>query len=111
MLKYVVPLVLFWSFSSKSVSDGYIYKPKEYTKQQKIWQGKIKQKKYTTCRLKKRVKSIATGKQACIYQGGNKTFEMLVESWCPKQYKCIYNPNSDEPNIDKVMESLRSMTK
>jgi hypothetical protein len=25
-------------------ADGYIYKPKEYTKQQKIWQGKTKKK-------------------------------------------------------------------
>ena len=111
MLKYVIPLVLFWSFSSKSVSDGYIYKPKEYTKQQKIWQGKIKQKKYTTCRLKKIVKSQITGQQACIYQGGNKTFEMMIERNCPKQYKCIYNPNGEEPDIDKVMKILRSIAK
>ena len=45
------------------------------------------------------------------YQGGNKTFEMMIERNCPKQYKCIYNPNGEEPDIDKVMESLRSIAK
>jgi len=52
-----------------------------------------------------------TKKQACIYQGGNRTFEMMIEKNCPKQYKCLYNPNGEEPDIDKVMESLRSITK
>lgn len=90
---------------------AYEYKGKDYTRQQKIWQGKIQEKKYTTCRLKKIVKSQITGQQACIYQGGNKTFEMMIERNCPKQYKCIYNPDGEEPDIDKVMESLRSIAK
>jgi len=90
---------------------AYEYKSKDYTRQQKIWQGKIQEKKYTTCRLKKIVKSQITGQQACIYQGGNKTFEMMIERNCPKQYKCYYNPNGEEPDIDKVMESLRSIAK
>ena len=90
---------------------AYEYKSRDYTRQQKIWQGKIEEKKYTTCRLKKIVKSQITGRQACIYQGGNKTFEMMIERNCPKQYKCYYNPNGEEPDIDKVMESLRSIAK
>jgi len=90
---------------------AYEYKSKDYTRQQKIWQGKVQEKKYTTCRLKKRVKSQVTGQQACIYQGGNKTYEMMIERNCPKQYQCIYNPNGEEPDIDKVMESLRSIAK
>jgi len=90
---------------------AYEYKSKDYTRQQKIWQGKVQERKYTTCRLKKRVKSQITGQQACIYQGGNKTYEMMIEKNCPKQYKCIYNPNGEEPDIDKVMESLRSIAK
>ena len=92
-------------------ADSYTYKPKEYTTKQKINQGITPNPKYTTCRLKKRIKSQTTGKQACIYQGGNRTYEMMIESWCPKQYKCIYNPGQDEPSIDKVMESLRSVGK
>ena len=90
---------------------AYEYKSKDYTRQQKIWQGKVQEKKYTTCRLKKIVKSQITGEQACIYQGGNKTFEMMIERNCPKQYKCIHNPNGEEPDIDKVMKSLRSIAK
>jgi len=36
---------------------------------------------------------------------------MMIERNCPKQYKCIYNPNGEEPDIDKVMESLRGIAK
>ena len=91
-------------------ADGKIYNaPKDYTYSQKVWQGKIKEKKYTTCRLKKRITSKYTNKRACIYEGGNKTFTMMIETWCPKKYKCLYDPNGTEPDIDKVMESLRSI--
>jgi len=92
-------------------SWAYEYKPKSYTKQQLLHQGKTKEIKYTTCRLKKRLTSKYTNKKACIYQGGNKTYELMIESFCPKQYKCVYNPNGQEPDIDKVMESLRSIGK
>jgi len=91
-------------------ADGKMYNaPKDYTYKQKVWQGKIKLKKYTTCRLKKRVTSKYTKKKACIYEGGNKTYTMMIEVWCPKKYKCVYDPNGTEPDIDKVMESLRSI--
>ena len=104
-------LLLASVWSNRAKADSYTYAPKPLTKQQLRNQGKLKEKKYTTCRLKKRIKSQLTGKQACIYLGGNKTYEMMVESWCPKQYKCVYNPNGQEPDIDKVMESLRSIGK
>ena len=91
-------------------ADGKMYNaPKDYTYKQKVWQGKITEKKYTTCRLKKRVTSKYTKKKACIYEGGNKTYTMMIEVWCPKKYKCVYDPNGTEPDIDKVMESLRSI--
>jgi hypothetical protein len=92
-------------------ANAYEYKSKSYTKQQLLHQGKTETIKYTTCRLKKRITSKYTKKKACIYQGGNKTYELMIESWCPKQYKCVYNPNGQEPDIDKVMESLRSIGK
>ena len=96
----------------ESRADAKIYNaPKDYTYKQKVWQGKIQEKKYTTCRLKRRVTSKYTDKRACIYQGGNKTYTMMIETWCPKKYKCIYDPNGTEPDIDKVMESLRSIGK
>jgi len=103
-------LLLVSMFTSKSYADGYTYKSKNYTKQQKIHQGKIQKKKYTTCRLKKRIKS-KSGQMACIYIGNNQTYELMIESWCPKQYKCIYNPWGKEPNIDDVIDSLNNATK
>ena len=80
------------------------------TKQQLINQGKIKKPKYTTCRLKKRIKS-KTKQMACVYVGNNQTYEMMIESWCPKKYKCVYNPWGKEPNINDVIDSLNNATK
>ena len=103
-------LLLASLFSSKAYGSDYSYVPKPYTKQQLQNQGKIEKKKYTTCRLKKRIKS-KTGQMACIYIGNNKTYELMIESWCPKQYKCRYNPWGKEPNIDDVIDSLNNATK
>ena len=88
----------------------YQYKPKEYSRQQNQWRNPDT-KKYTTCRLKKRLTSKYTNKKACIYEGGNKTFTMMIETWCPKKYRCVYDPNGSEPDIDNVMDSLRSIGK
>ena len=95
----------------KAFADGKMYNaPKDYTYRQKVWQGKIEPKKYTTCRLKKRLTSKYTNKKACIYEGNNRTYTMMIESWCPKKYKCeIETLNSEMPDIDSVMESLRSI--
>ena len=99
-------------------AKGKIYEPqdpkygtkKQYTKQQKEHRGiNNNKKKYTTCRLKKRIKSRVTGRQACIYVGGNKTYTMMIETWCPVKYRCLYDPNGTMPDIDQVMESLRSI--
>lgn len=115
MNKYVVLLPLTLSMlcvPHASHTDGKMYNaPKDYTYKQKVWQGKVKEKKYTTCRLKKRIKSQITGQQACIYQGGNNTYELMIEKFCPKKFKCVYKPGQKEPNIDDVMESLRSVGK
>lgn len=87
-------------------------KPSEnYTDRQKILKGLKDKKIYTTCRLKKRVKSRHTGRQACIYQGGNKTFTLMYEENCPSQYRCLYNPGSKEPNIDDIIDSLNTVGK
>ena len=96
-----------------------IYTPKDpkygistpYTQQQKERLGLIPKKKYTTCRLMKRVKSRHTGQQACIYRGGNKTFTLMYEDNCPSQYKCVYNPGGVEPNIDDIIDSLNQIKK
>lgn len=109
------------SNSEITIAGGKIYQPKEnkryygqrnkLTRDQKIRQGITKAKKYTTCRIKKRIKSKITGRQACIYEGGNKTFELMYEDNCPAQYKCVYNPWNKEPSIDDVVDSLNSIKK
>ena len=87
-------------------------KPSEnWTQDQKYRKGLIERKKYTTCRLKKRVRSKYTGRQACIYQGGNKTYELMYEDNCPKQYQCVNDPGGIEPNIDDIIDSLNNSTK
>jgi len=85
---------------------------KDYTRQQKIHQGKITEPKYTRCLRKKMV--TYKGGLACIYQGAGRTFEIEFTDksiGCPRQYQCIYNPNSKEPNIDEVMKSLQDAVK
>ena len=92
--------------------DKKIYgSPRAYTRQQQIQQGTRVEKKFTTCRLMKTLKSRTTGQQACIYRGGNKTYELMYENNCPKQYKCVYNPGQVEPNIDDVITSLNQIKK
>ena len=91
---------------------AYEYKSKQLTRQQRINNGTVKPPILTTCRLKKQ--KVYKDKMACIYQGANKTFELEfadIRIGCPKQYKCVLNPNGKEPSIDKVMESLRSIAK
>ena len=83
----------------------------DYNTRQKIQRGMIVEQKYTTCRLKRRLTSKHTGLQACIYQGGNKTFTLMYEKNCPRQYKCKYNPGGVEPNIDDIIDSLNNIKK
>jgi len=97
---------------NKARADVYKYTPKDYTRQQKIHQGKIILPVMTTCRLKKR--KVYKDKLACIYQGAQKTFTLDftdIANGCPRKYKCVLDPNGKEPSIDSVMESLRSIAK
>ena len=100
-------------FGVKAFAKGKIYNaPKDYTRNQKLNNGTIKPPKMTICRLKKQ--QVFKDKMACIYQGANATFELEftdIRVGCPKQYRCVFNPNGEEPSIDKVMESLRSIAK
>jgi tetrahydromethanopterin S-methyltransferase subunit G len=101
----VMLLALASVFSSKAYG-------KELTYQQKVNQGIIKEPKYTMCLRKKMI--AYKGGLACIYQGAGKTFEIEftdVQTSCPRKYKCVYNPNGTEPNIDDVMKSLRDIAK
>ena len=96
----------------KAYADTYEYTPKDYTRQQKIHQGKIILPIMTTCRLMKQ--KVFKDKMACIYVGAQKTYEMEftdISIGCPRKYKCKLNPNGKEPNIDQIMDSLRSIAK
>ena len=119
-LSAVVIVFLIFAVTIMAHAEGKIYEPqdpkygtkKQYTKQQKEHRGlNDKKKVYTTCRLQKRIKSRVTGRQACIYRGGNKTYTLMYENNCPKQYKCVYNPWQKDPSIDDVVDSLNSIKK
>ena len=119
-LSAVVIVFLIFAVTIIAHAEGKIYVPKDpkygtkkqYTNQQKEHRGlNNKKKRYTTCRLQKRIKSRVTGRQACIYIGGNKTYTLMYENNCPKQYKCVYNPWQKEPSIDDVVDSLNSIKK
>ena len=119
---YIIAIILMFIPAQIGMSGGKLYEPKDdrkqiygypkdYTRKQKIQRGTQEEKKYTTCRLMKTLKSKHTGRQACIYKGGNKTYTLMYEDNCPKQYKCVYNPGGTEPNIDDVIDSLNSIKK
>ena len=102
-------LLLASIFSGKSYA-------KEYTRAQKIHRGEMIKPLLVTCRLK--TQKVYMGKMACIYvaAGGtkNKTYEIEftdVHIGCPRQYSCVYNPGSKEPQIGDVMKSLKSAVK
>ena len=115
-ISFIIGIFLFTILAH---AKGKIYEPQDpkygtkkgYTLQQRIQRGSTEDKKYTTCRLMKRLKSRKTKRQACIYIGGNKTYTLMYEDTCPAQYKCEYDPWSKEPNIDDVIDSLNSIKK
>ena len=107
---FVVLVASIWIKETRA--DAYKYTPKDYTRQQKIHQGKIILPIMTTCRLMKQ--KVFKDKMACIYIGAQKTYELEftdISIGCPRKYKCKLNPNGKEPSIDQVMESLRSIAK
>ena len=103
--------ILIWLHSPLAFAGAKTIGPtKDYTRDQKIRRGEVTPHKMTTCRLKRRVKA-RNGQQVCVYIGAQQTYEMQVESWCPKQYQCRFNPGQEEPNIDDVIESLNKIKK
>ena len=108
----IAVIVIGFVVTFRAYADGYKYKSKDYTRQQKIQKGIIVLPTMTTCRLKKR--KVYKDKLACIYQGAQKTFTLDftdLANGCPRQYKCVLDPNGKEPSIDSVMDSLRSIAK
>ena len=112
---FCVIAVVIISFVITFKAFAYEYKSKQLTKKQKINQGLIQKPKMVLCRLK--TQKVLKDKMACIYIANNgtnrKTYELEytdIRVGCPRSYFCKFNPG-DEPSIDKVMESLRSIAK
>ena len=88
----------------------FLKKFSDWTWEQEKRLGKREDPKYVTCRRYKRVQA-KNGQQVCIYKGANNTFTLVVEGQCPSEYRCKYDPNGQEPNIDSVVDSLNDSFK
>lgn len=82
----------------------------DWTWEQEKRLGMREDPKYITCRRYKRV-SAKNGQQVCLYKGANDTYTLVVEGQCPVEYRCKYDPNGQEPNIDSVVDSLNDSFK
>ena len=88
----------------------FLKKFSDWTWEQEKRLGKREDPKYVTCRRYKRVQA-KSGQQVCIYKGANNTYTLVVEGQCPAEYRCKYDPNGQEPNIDSVVDSLNDSFK
>ena len=88
----------------------FLKKFSDWTWDQEKRLGKREDPKYVTCRRFKRVQA-KSGQQVCIYKGANNTFTLVVEGQCPAEYRCKYDPDGQEPNIDSVVDSLNDSFK
>ena len=88
----------------------FLKKFSDWTWDQEKRLGKREDPKYVTCRRYKRVQA-RNGQQVCIYKGANNTFTLVVEGQCPNEYRCKYDPDGQEPNIDSVLDSLNDKFK
>lgn len=95
-------LVAFALSPTTSLSKGRTYNAEE----------KSKDKVLVTCRLAK--KKIVLTQKICIYLGPNKTTDTVFIDrfeFCPKQIKCIYEPNKSTPMIEEMMKSMEESLK
>ena len=88
----------------------FLKKFSDWTWEQEKRLGKREDPKYVTCRRYKRVQA-KSGQQVCLYKGANDTYTLVVEGQCPNEYRCKYDPNGQEPNIDSVVDSLNDSFK
>tara|TARA_Y100000004_G_scaffold177650_1_gene219440 strand:- start:2275 stop:2661 length:387 start_codon:yes stop_codon:yes gene_type:complete len=83
------------------------------TREQQIRKGtRDKPPRMTVCRLAGR--KIVRSKKICVYKGAQNTNETaVVEKFddCPKDYMCVYEPNSSEVSIYDVFDSLADSIK
>ena len=88
----------------------FLKKFSDWTWEQEKRLGIREDPKYITCRRYKR-KQAKNGQQVCLYKGANDTYTLVVEGQCPTEYRCKYDPNGKEPNIDSVVDSLNDSFK
>ena len=88
----------------------FLKKFSDWTWEQEKRLGMREDPKYITCRRYKR-KTAKNGQQVCLYKGANDTYTLVVEGQCPTEYRCKYDPNGQEPNIDSVLDSLNDSFK
>lgn len=94
----------------KNCFTCFLKKFSDWTWEQEIRKGMREDPKYVTCRRYKRKKA-KNGQQVCLYRGANDTYTLVVEGECPVEFECKYQPNSPEPNIDSVVDSLNESFK
>ena len=94
----------------KNCYTCFLKKLTDWTWEQEIRKGIREDPKYITCRRYKRKKS-KNGQEVCLYRGANDTYTLVVENSCPQEFRCKYEPNGQEPNIDSVVDSLNDSFK
>ena len=83
----------------------FLKKFSDWTWEQEVRKGVREDPKHVTCRRYKRRKA-KNGQEVCLYKGANDTYTLVVEGQCPMEFRCKYDPNGKEPNIDSVVDSL-----
>ena len=105
-----VVIQLAQSDNIKNCFTCFLKKFSDWTWEQEIRKGIREDPKYITCRRYKRKKS-KNGQEVCLYRGANNTYTLVVENSCPQEFRCKYEPNGKEPNIDSVVDSLNDSFK
>jgi len=89
----------------KNCYTCFLKKFSDWTWDQEKRKGIREDPKHVTCRRYKRRKA-KNGQEVCLYKGANDTYTLVVEGQCPMEFRCKYDPNGKEPNIDSVVDSL-----
>ena len=75
-------------------------------------EGKEKDKILVNCLLAKR--KIVLTQKICICKGPNNTTDTVFIDrfeYCPRQIKCVYEPNKSTPMIEGMMKSMEESLK
>ena len=94
----------------KNCYTCFLKKFSDWTWEQEKRLGIREDPKHITCRRYKR-RIAKNGQQVCLYKGANDTYTLVVEGQCPTEYRCKYDPNGKEPNIDSVVDSINDKFK